>query len=96
MKIYSRPPKILHDKNFLVFLGDLNAKIGIEDAKFTYNKVTNRNGTRPRGMWAQGDQHQATEEEEGKSVDFLAPQRCYIATAIPVHRPFKKMEEQCV
>jgi len=30
--------------NFLVISGDLNAKLGPDDGKFTYNKETNRNG----------------------------------------------------
>ena len=30
--------------NFLVIAGDLNAKLGPDNVKFTYNKETNRNG----------------------------------------------------
>ena len=41
--IYGKLQKYTPRHNDLIVMGDLNAKIGQLDAKFTYNRVTNRN-----------------------------------------------------
>lgn len=38
----------VHLHNLLVIAGDLNAKLGPDEVKFTFNKVTNRNEEYPK------------------------------------------------